>query len=104
MLVLDMQGVIREHTSAYPGHKIQPGNRALYTRNMQKSIKNHSTFGQNLPYIQSVLASTIDVCPRWAVCLVFFIQRQLSVRFLRFHLSVVDNVFAIYKVAAGNFL
>jgi hypothetical protein len=39
MLVLDMQGVIRERTSGYPGHRVQPENRALYTRNVQISLK-----------------------------------------------------------------
>jgi hypothetical protein len=38
MLVLDMQGVIRGYTSGNPGHKVQPENRALYTRNVQISL------------------------------------------------------------------
>jgi hypothetical protein len=74
MLVLDMQGVIGGHTYCNPGHKVQPENRVLYTRNMQKSSKNRLTFGQTLPYVQGVPASTIDACPRRAVCLAFFLS------------------------------
>jgi hypothetical protein len=92
MLVLDMQGVIRGHTSGYPGHKVQPENRALYTRNVQNSPKNRLTFGQNPPYVQAVPASDIDACPRQAVCLALFIQANFyftSPRFRRFVVKII---------------